>query len=205
MEKAFKAKFKGTVTGRDVVQDDQTDYSANVSKIRDLKPQPDFIYLNDYFPHVGTFIKQLRDAGVTTQILGNSTFSSVAFPKVVGLKRLTKVVYTAQNFYEGASARPATRAFTAAYKKRWGAFPENLNTTAAYEGVLLLADALKKAGSTDAAALADAMSSQKNFKLPTGSVVYGWTNGYTQRSASVIGFTGSGVFKQVALVDPRKA
>src|SRR5438128_1514875 len=91
-EKAFKSKFKGKIVGRDVVQDNQTDYSANVSKIRQLSPQPDFIYLNDYFPHVGTFIKQLRDAGVTTPILGNSTFSSVALPKVTGASRLANVV-----------------------------------------------------------------------------------------------------------------
>jgi branched-chain amino acid transport system substrate-binding protein len=205
MEKAFRAKFKGKIVGRDVVQDDQTDYSANVSKIRDLKPQPDFIYLNDYFPHVGTFIKQLRDAGINTQILGNSTFSSVAFPKVVGLRRMSKVVYVSQNYYEGPTATAATRAFNAAYKKRWKTFPENLNTTAAYEGMILLADALKKAGSTDAAAVAKAMSAEKNFKLPTGAVVYSWTNGYTHRSVTVVGFTATGAFKQVALLDPRKA
>jgi ABC-type branched-subunit amino acid transport system substrate-binding protein len=68
-----------------------------------------------------------------------------------------------------------------------------LNPIASYEGAYLLADALKKAGSVDPLKLRRALTSQKNFKLPTGSTVFRWTKGYTHRTASIIGFNAAGV------------
>lgn len=192
MESIFKDNFKGTLVGRDVVADDATDYSAVVSKIRDASDKPDVIYLNDYFPHVGTFIKQLRDAGVKTSVLGNSTYASPALVQVIGKGRIQNVFYAGQTFYEGPTAPAATRGFVSNYTKRFKSPPENLNAIASYEGAYLLADALRKAGSVDPAKVQAAMGAQKNQKLPTGSTVFSWTNGYTHRTSSVIGFDKAG-------------
>lgn len=202
MEKVFKSKYHGAIVGRDVVADDATDYAAVVSKIRDASNKPDVIYLNDYFPHVGTFIKQLRDAGVNTPVLGNSTYASPALVQVTGKARIQNVYYVGQSFYEGPSASPAARSFVAKYKKMFGAPPENLNCIASYEGAYLLADALKKAGSTDAVKVQAAMLAQKNFKLPTGSVVLRWGKGYTFRTATVVAFNKGGVAILAANIAP---
>lgn len=200
-EEVFKQHFKGELVVSDVVANDATDYSATVSKIRNRASEIDFIFLNDYFPHVGTFIKQLRTAGVELPVLGNQTYSSKALPDVVGAEGLENVVYIAQGYYEGDGVSPAVADLVKRYEARFGAFPENANALAGYEGMLLLADALRTADSTDAAALTDALSGQRNFELP-GSTIYAWTNRYPVRSATVIGFR-NGEFVEIGRVDPR--
>src|SRR5207244_6840669 len=88
IEKFFKTKFAGDVVARDVVADTQTDYSAIVSKIAAQK-DADVIFLNDYFPHVGTVIKQLRDAVIETPVLCNSSYSSFDFSAFLGKRRMS--------------------------------------------------------------------------------------------------------------------
>ncbi|MDE0253441.1 MAG: ABC transporter substrate-binding protein [Rhodospirillaceae bacterium] len=202
LEKTFRDNFAGEIVATDTVANDATDYSANVSKIRRLGDKVDAVYLNDYFPHVGTFIRQLRAAGVTLPILGNSTFSSKALPKVVGAKALSNVYYIAQGFYEGRNLDPAVADLVKRYEKKYGTFPENLNVLPGYQGMLLLADALRKAGSVDAAKISAALSSQTNVALP-GSTLYRWKNRHPVRSATVIGFDAKGEFVKVQSVDPR--
>lgn len=190
MEKVFKRSFDGEVVGRSAVAEDASDYSAVVSRIRSSSPEPDVVYLNDYFPHVGTFIKQLRAAGIDTPVLGNPTYSSPDLPKSIGAARTKDVYFASQGFYEGKGVSPEVAAFVASYRKKFGAFPENSNAIAGYEGVILLADALKRAHTTEPAALMKAMTSQRNLKLP-GSEVYSWSRGSTRRSVAVVGLKGS--------------
>lgn len=201
-EKAFLKYYPGTIAGRDTVADDASDYAPVVSKIRAQGSKVGFIFLNDYFPHVGTFIKQLRAAGVTVPVLGNQNYSTPAMPQVVGAAGLKDVYYVAQGFYEGPSASPAALDFVTRYQKRFGVFPENANTLAGYEGMMVLADGLKRAGSTDAAAITRAITSEKNMQLPT-STIYEWTGRHPVRNAAVIGFDNTGKFVQVGVVDPR--
>lgn len=202
MERYFTENFSGDIVDRTAVADDATDYSAVISKIRSSATQPDFIYLNDYFPHVGTFIKQLRDAGLDTPVLGNSTYASPAFTEVVGADRLSGVYYTGASFYEGPSADPDVLDFVSAYESAYGAFPENSNAPAGYQGVLLLANALEQAGTTDASAVTAAMVSGKDVRL-AGSEIYEWVNNVTVRRVSVISFDDSGVAIQFGTIDPR--
>jgi branched-chain amino acid transport system substrate-binding protein len=201
-EKAFLKYYPGTAVGRDTVADDATDYAPVVSKIRAAGDKVQFIFLNDYFPHVGTFIKQLRAAGVNLPVLGNQNYSTRALPQTVGATGLKDVAYIAQGFYEGSSASAQARDFTSSYEKLFGTFPENANSLAGYEGMLVLADGLKKAGSTDAAAITAAISAQKNFAQPT-SEIYSWINRHPSRSAAAIGFDEAANFIELARIDPR--
>jgi branched-chain amino acid transport system substrate-binding protein len=202
MEGFFKENYAGTIVGRSTVAEDATDYSAVVSRIKSQDPAPSFIYLNDYFPHVGTFIKQLRDAGLNTPVLGNSTYASPAFAEVVGADRLAGVYYTGASFYEGPTADPQALGFVEAYKKAYGAFPENSNAPAGYQGVLLLTDALAKAGTTDAAAVTAAIVEGKDIKV-AGSLIYDWNSNVTNRRVSVVSFDDKGVAIEFGTIDPR--
>lgn len=204
MERVFTENFAGEISGRSVVAEDATDYSAVVTKIRGLDPAPDFIYLNDYFPHVGTFIKQLRDAGVDIAVLGNPTYASPDFPSVVGPKRMESVFYTAPSFYEGPTADAAALQFVKDYEAAYGSFPPNGNAAAGYQGVLLLARALADAGTTDAAAITAAMTAGRDVST-AGSLIYEWLGKVTSRRVSIISFDATGVAIEAATVDPRTA
>jgi branched-chain amino acid transport system substrate-binding protein len=202
-EKAFRESYEGQITGRDIVADDAADYSASVSKIRAAQGRIGFIFLNDYFPHVGTFIRQLRAAGITLPVVGNQNFSTPALPATVGPIGLRNVFYVAQGFYEGPRASPQARAFTQGYTQRFGSFPPNANALAGYEGMLILANALRRAGTTDPAPLAGALSSERDVPGTT-STIYRWTERHPERAAAVIGFDEQGRFTDLGVLDPGK-
>lgn len=200
-EKAFHDSYKGMIVGRDIVADDAADYSASISKIRAQQGNIGFIFLNDYFPHVGTFIRQLRAAGITLPVVGNQNFSTPALPATVGPVGLRNVFYVAQGFYEGADASPQAKAFTRGYTQHFGNFPPNANALAGYEGMLILADALRRAGTTNPSALAAALTTGRAVGGLT-STIYRWSNRHPERSAAIVGFDDQGRFINLGTVDP---
>ena len=200
LENVFAANFNGEILGRDVVAMGQPDYSAVISNIRNAG-EVDVIVGNDFFPFVGTFIKQLRDAGIDTPVLGNSTYSSQALPELIGRDRVQEIYYVSQSFYEGANPDSATADFVASYQERFDVFPENVNAVLGYWGGLLVADALRKAGSADADALAEALIAQSGFGLP-GATLLRWTDRTTEKTVSIVGFDTDGGFIEVDRFDP---
>lgn len=201
-EKVFREVFKGAIAGQDSVNEDTADYSAVVSKIRDAGDKVKVIFLNDYFPHVGTFLKQARAAGITAAVVGNGTFSSTTLPEVVGAAGLQNVYYVASAYYEGKDIDPGLKAMIDAYQKKFDNFPENTNAIVSYYAAYIIADALKTAGSTDANALTKAVLAQKDLKLP-GAIYYAWNERYPSVSATVVGFDEAGNFTEVEMLDPR--
>jgi len=195
IEKFFKTKFAGNIVARDVVADTQTDYSAVISKIAAAK-DTDVIFLNDYFPHVGTFIKQLRDAGIETPVLGNNSYSSLDFPDVVGKTRMSQVYYASPVFWEGKDLDPDVQKVLDAYKAKFGKAPDNNNFMEGYDSALLLLDGVKTAGTMDADKVAAAINAQHNVKLP-GATLTKWVDRHTQRTLVIIGFDDQGNFIQV--------
>jgi branched-chain amino acid transport system substrate-binding protein len=76
-------------------------------------------------------------------------------------------------------AKPQTRAFIEAYKKdNNGTEPYNLNGYG-YDGVMLVVDAIKRAGSTDEEKVRAAMQATKGFQGVMGGVgsSYGFADG----------------------------
>ena len=201
LEDVFAANFKGKILGRAVVAMGQPDYSAVISNIRNAGGV-DVIVGNDFFPFIGTFIKQLRDAGIDIPVLGNSTYSSQALPELVGRDRVQEIYYVSQSFYEGADADSATTDFVARYQARFDVFPENVNAVLGYWGGLLIIDALRKAGSADADALAEVLDAQSGFGLP-GATLLRWVNRTTEKTVSIVGFDSAGGFIEVDRFDPR--
>ncbi len=59
--------------------------------------------------------------------------------------------------------------FVRRFKARYGE-PPNTTATLGYEAAILLFDALRRAGSTDAARLRDAIAATRNFPGVTGAI-----------------------------------
>ena len=62
--------------------------------------------------------------------------------------------------------------FITAYNKEYGHDPENAFAALGYNSVYLLADAIKRAGSTDAQAIKKALEETKDFSGITGSITF---------------------------------
>jgi branched-chain amino acid transport system substrate-binding protein len=195
----------GEIVGTDQVDGlgGQSDYSSTISKIKEANPE--VIQALNEFPQTGTFLKQLRAAGITTPVISNVTFDTRELPKLVGAKGLKDVYYATQVYYNGANqdpkTEPAITKFTEEYEEEFGHFPEQENAAAAFQSFLAIEKALQQPQVTDAETAAEAINAEKNLKVPGGRLVE-WKDGYAIWDTTIVGFTPSGGFEKIAVVKP---
>lgn len=145
------------------------DRSPQLTKIK--AANPDAIVVNCPSGDAITMANQARDLGIKNpRFIGTAAFNNpsnwnLAKPGVLD------GVLVAENFYSG-SPRPAVREFNQRYKTKYGAEPPPY-AAYAYDGMMLLAEAAKKAGNPpDRRALRDALGSIQNFEGVLGKITY---------------------------------
>lgn len=203
---AYKSTIEGQgqITGTDKVDSlsGKSDYSATVSKIKAANPKPDVINAQMIFPPIGSFVKQLRAAGIDTPVLGNVTLQTRELPKLVGTAGSNDIFYSAQVYFEGAGQDPKTDPaidqFAKDYEAKFGNFPEQANGPGSYQALMAIEQALQKKDVTDAASAAAAIKAQTEVKVPGGTLVR-WEDGHAIWNITINGLQ-NGEFKQVQVV-----
>lgn len=163
----FEAKG-GTIAGRGSFTLGAADFSAEVTKIKNLSPAPDVIMTPAYPPDAPTFLKQLRAAGVETPVVSIDGVDSVdtisaGGPAVEGL------VFTTHGYPEAGTPMAD---FWARYKEKYGSDPESVFAATGYDLMKIVEAAVIKAGSTDPAKVRDALDGLENVAGVTGSITY---------------------------------
>src|SRR5262245_35667932 len=174
----FKSRFTelgGTLVLEDQYDDKATDFSAQIAKIKALPQQPDFYYIAAMPYNVGPVVKQFRDAGLTGPIVGGDGYDTPDLVSVAG-KAAENVFFSTHALMDPSGGTDAIKKFIAAYNKEYSHDPENAFAALGYDSVYLLADALKRAGSTDAAAIQKAIKETKDFPGITGKISFGDSN-----------------------------
>jgi branched-chain amino acid transport system substrate-binding protein len=207
----FREVFEGgggKMLGTDKVDSlgGKSDYSSTISKIKDLNPAPDVINVQMVFPPVGTFVKQLRSAGIDTPVLGNVTLQTRELPKLVGTDNVNDVYYSAQVYFEGAGqdpkSDPAIDKFAEQYEAKFGQFPEQANGPGSYQALMAINQALQEDGVVDAETAADAIRNQQNVDVPGGTLVR-WEDGHAIWNITVDGLNDNGQFRQIQVIDAK--
>ena len=194
----------GKIVGTDKVDSlsGKSDYSSTVSKIKSANPKPDVINAQMIFPPIGSFVKQLRAAGIDTPVLGNVTLQTRELPKLVGDAGSNDIYYSAQVYFEGAGQDPKTdpdiAQFAKDYEAKFGNFPEQANGPGSYQALMAIEQALQQKDVTDAASAAAAIKAQKNVKVPGGELVR-WEDGHAIWNITINGLQ-DGKFQQVQVV-----
>ena len=201
----FKARFTelgGTIALEDSYADDATDFSAQITKIKALNPQPDFYYVAAMPYNIGPLVKQFRDAGITGPIVGGDGYDTPDLVSVAG-PAADNVYFTTHALMDATGGTDGIKQFIADYKEEYGHDPENAFAALGYDTVYLLVDALKRAGSTDSAAVKAAIESTKDFKGITGSITFSADTHVPQKGVTMIKVEG-GKFTLAAEVVPDK-
>jgi branched-chain amino acid transport system substrate-binding protein len=168
----FKARFTelgGTLVLEDTYEDNATDFSAQIAKVKALPQQPDFYFISAMPYNVGPVVKQFRDAGLTGPIIGGDGYDTPDILSVAG-PAAENVFFTTHALMDTTGGTEGIKKFIAAYNKEFGHDPENAFAALGYDAVYLLADAIKRAGSTDAQAVKKALESTSNFPGITGAI-----------------------------------
>ena len=184
----FKSRFTelgGKLVLEDSYDDKATDFSAQIAKVKALPKQPDFYYIAAMPYNVGPVVKQFRDAGLTAPIVGGDGYDTPDILSVAG-DAANGVWFSTHALMDASGGTEGIKKFIAAYNKEYGHDPENAFAALGYDSVYLLADAIKRAGSTDAQAVKKALEETKDFKGITGSITFSSGQHVPQKGVTLI-------------------
>jgi branched-chain amino acid transport system substrate-binding protein len=158
-------KLGGKIVARETYYQTDPDFREQLTKIRALKP--DAVYLSGYYGQTGVIARQARRLKMTMPLLGGDGWDSPELWKLGG--NALKNTYVTNHFAGDNPAREV-RDFITKYKARFGVDPDSL-AALGYDAVYVLADAIRRAKTTDGAKLRDAIARTRNFSGVTGKII----------------------------------
>ena len=143
------------------------DFSLALTRI--LANPPDVLYVGATTNEAMLIIGQARELGLKSIMLGGAGFNDPRIAKLPGKAAEGIMTFFA---FDPTSDRPLVRSFTERYMAAHaGGKPPSL-AALGYDGVLLIADAIRRAGSTDRDAVRRAMGETANLEGIDGTFTY---------------------------------
>ncbi|MES2738436.1 MAG: ABC transporter substrate-binding protein [Verrucomicrobiota bacterium] len=198
LAKFFKEGFLkagGTIAAELDFNGGDKDFKAQLTAIKSAAP--DAVFIPGYYTDVALIAIQAKQLGLNIPLIGGDGWES---EKLVELGGEAVEGHYFSTHYAADAASPKVTAFVAAYKKDFNNKVPDCMAALGYDSVYFLADAIKRAGSTEPAKLRDALAATKEFDAVTGKVAIN-----AQRDAvksAVILQVKGGKFKFVETVNP---
>lgn len=168
LAQVFKTVFiekGGQVLAEEAYLQKDQDFKSVLTKIK--AQNIDLLYIPGYYEDVGKIIKQAREMAITIPILGGDAWDSPKLVELGGPQALNNTYFT--NFYSVDDTNPEAQAFAEAYRKEYGQAPDSM-AAMGYDAAHLLVDAIKRANSTEAAKIREALAATGNFKSVSGDM-----------------------------------
>lgn len=191
----FKKKFTelgGTVVdGTFTYVQKDTDFRSLLRKVK--REGPDVVWLPGYYTEVGLMLNQARQMGMNLPFLGGDGWDSPKLQELAGADGI-KGNYISSHFSPD-DEDPMVQGFVKEYVATYGQKPGAM-AALGYDGVLVVADALKRAGPLTHKSISEAINSTKDFVGITGSITID-ENRNARKAAVVLETTATGMkFKQ---------
>lgn len=138
-------------------QKGQSDYNAQLTKIKGLNP--DIILCSALYNEGAVILDQARKMGITTPFVGGNGFNSPQIIEIAGKSADGLIVATP---WFGEKDDEKVKAFNEAYKAEYNKLPDQF-AAQAYDALHLYAEALVNAGETDRDAFRDALAEIRDY------------------------------------------
>jgi len=175
-------------------------------KDKDLRPiltringmSVDAIYANGFYAQAALLVNQLQELGIKTPVIGMEGFDSPKFfelskPGAAEGVRITTAL-------DRGSSNPLVQKFLAEYKSQFGQ-PADMVAASSFDAVAVLAEAIKRAGSTDADAIVKALHGIKDMTNVTTGPFVGFTEGGDVIKPVVVQQVQNGSWVSYAVID----
>jgi len=182
-EFAKVAKANGIhVLGNDYTNDKASDFSAILTSIKAKKP--DAIFYGGYSPQGGPMLRQMKQLGLSSLLLGGDGICAPEMGRLAG-DALTNQVYCTQS---GAllNKLDAGKTFSADYQKRFKR-PAETYAASFYDGMMLIAQAMKNADSVEPQKYLAALE-KINYNGVTGNYMFDAHHDLLQSPVTVFRF-----------------
>jgi branched-chain amino acid transport system substrate-binding protein len=167
LAEAFRENFSkegGRVVAEVKYAEGDSDFSAQLTSIR--ASQPEVLFVPGYYTDAGLIARQAKALGIGATLLGADGWDSPKLTEIGG--PAVEGAYFS-NHYTLDGPSPEVRKFVAAYRKAYRADPDSI-AALSYDAAGLIADAIRRAGSTESKRLRDALASTKGFAGVTGTL-----------------------------------
>lgn len=160
----------GEVVSEDTYQLNDMQASAQAQRIMDLDTPPDVIFISANMPDYSAIIRDIRSAGITAPIMGGDSMDTADFYTALG-SDLGNDIFISTHSFIGPEAGPAMEQFIADFNAAYGRDPEVSFNAMGWDTVQIIADAITRAGTTEGAALAEAMVNHE-YDLLSGKLIW---------------------------------
>jgi branched-chain amino acid transport system substrate-binding protein len=189
-----------TATGGEIVKEqkystDDKDFKAQLTSIKAVKP--DAIFVPGYYAEVSLIGKQARLLGIKVPLLGGDGWVGDSLLKVAG-NSLDGSFFSCH--FSADDKSEAVQGFVKKFKAKYGGETPDDMAALGYDSAMILAEAIKKAGTTDGAKLRDAIAATKDHVGITGKITLDAQRNAT-KPAVILGI-GAGKFNFVETVAP---
>ena len=166
LSNVFRERF--TAAGGEIVAEQKytegdKDFRAQLTTLRALKP--DAIAATGYYAEAALICIQARALGIEAPIFGGDGWEAPQLIELGG-KAVEGTFYSTH--YSAESPAPEVRDFIGHFRARHGGETPDGPAALAYDATMILADAIRRAGTTDGPKLRDALATTKDFPGVTG-------------------------------------
>ena len=141
------------------------DFKAQLTAIKSL--QPEAIMVPGYYTDVGLIVAQARQLGITVPLFGGDGWEAPELIQIAGGDALQGTYYSTH--FSPENTDPVAQKFVAAYRARYGGETPDAMAALGYDSAMVLADAIRRAGSTESAKLRDALAATSGYPGATGA------------------------------------
>lgn len=160
-------KMGGTVVADASYKEGDADFRAQLAQIKGRNPQG--LYVPGYYGDIGTIARQAREQGIPAPLMGGDGWDSSTLIAGGGGpgKALEGCFFS--NHYSKYDKTPRVQTFVKTFRDQYKTDPSAL-AALGYDAMKILADAIKRAGSTDREAITKALAATKDYEGVTGVI-----------------------------------
>lgn len=159
--KGGKIVAKEAFLGKDV------DFKAALTKLKASNPEA--IYIPGYYEEVSKIIKQAREMGINCPLIGSDGWESPKLAEIAGKDALKNCYYISA--FNAQDEDKSVQEFIKKFKEKYQKDPD-IFAMQGYNAGLILADAIKRAGTTDGTKLAKAIAETKDLAVASGKLTF---------------------------------
>jgi branched-chain amino acid transport system substrate-binding protein len=171
------------------------DFKAQLTAIKSAGP--DAVFVPGYYTDAALICIQAKQLGLNIPLFGGDGWESDKLVEI-GKEAVEGQYFTTH--YHPVIGSPKSKAFVDAYKKRFAGKLPDAMAALGYDSAMILADAIKRAGSTEGVKIRDALAATRDFDGVTGKITINEKRDATK--SAVILQVKDGKFQYLATIEP---
>ncbi len=197
LAKFFKEGFSktGTLTTELDYSGGDKDFKAQLTTIKNSNPEA--VFVPGYYTDVALIRIQARQLGLNVPFFGGDGWEGADL-LTIGKEAVEGDYFSTH--YSPDAGSPKGKVFVEAYKKRYNGKVPDAMAALGYDSAMILADAIKTAGSTEGAKIRDALAAVTDYEAVTGKITLNKQR--DAEKAAVILQVQGGVLKYLETVAP---